>query len=282
MDLSAALTEITGKKVIRLIPLSGGCVADVFQAHLEDGSFVVAKAGDKASGLSIEGDMLRYLGTHTRLPVPDIIHIDNNLLVMSHLPSGGQLTARAEEHAADLIADLHNISSTYFGFETNTLIGGLPQPNPKTDKWVDFYVKHRLLYMGNEAVRINRLPLNTMNRLEKFTETLDKILLEPNAPSLIHGDLWGGNILCSDDKITGLIDPAIHFAHAEVELAFTTLFSTFGKSFFRRYQEHRPLEPGFFEERCDIYLLYPLLVHVRLFGGSYVSQVERILTRSGF
>lgn len=226
--------------------------------------------------------MLIYLAHQTRLPVPDIIHNDNGLLIMSHLPSGGQLTSHAEEHAADLIADLHMITNPYFGFETNTVIGGLPQPNPKTERWVDFYCEHRLLYMGAEATKIDRLPLNLMVRLEKFTDTLNKKLLEPNAPSLIHGDLWGGNILCHDDKITGLIDPAIYFAHAEVELAFTTLFSTFGKTFFRRYQEHRPLDPGFFEERCDIYVLYPLLVHVRLFGGSYVSQVERILSRFGY
>ena len=75
--------------------------------------------------------------------------------------------------------------------------------------------------------------------------------------------------------------PAIYFADAEIELAFATLFNTFGDSFFARYSERRPLRPGFFEERRDLYNLYPLLVHVRLFGGGYVGAVERILDRFG-
>jgi len=107
-------------------------------------------------------------------------------------------------------------------------------------------------------------------------------LIEPAKPSLIHGDAWTGNILALNDQIIGFLDPAIYFADAEIELAFTTLFGTFGDSFFGRYEEIRPIEPGFLEARLDIYNLYPLLVHVRLFGGSYVSSVERVLKRFGF
>ncbi len=80
----------------------------------------------------------------------------------------------------------------------------------------------------------------------------------------------------------GFVDPAIYYAHPEIELAFTTLFGTFERPFFDRYHELRPIAPGFFEERRDIYNLYPLLVHVRLFGGSYVSSVERTLRQFGY
>jgi fructosamine-3-kinase len=93
--------------------------------------------------------------------------------------------------------------------------------------------------------------------------------------------MWGGNVLAQKGQITGFVDPAIYYADAEIELAFSTLFSTFGDDFFSRYQEHRPLAPGFFEERRDIYNLYPLLVHVCLFGGSYVNSVDAILKRFG-
>jgi len=106
--------------------------------------------------------------------------------------------------------------------------------------------------------------------------------VEPVRPSLIHGDMWGGNVLAANGMITGFIDPALYFADPEIELAFTTLFSTFGDTFFSRYNEHRPLAPGFFEERRDLYNLYPLLVHVRLFGGSYVDSVDGILRKFGF
>ena len=93
--------------------------------------------------------------------------------------------------------------------------------------------------------------------------------------------MWTGNILCRGDRIAGFVDPAVYYGDAEIELAFSTLFGTFGQPFFRRYQELRPLEPGFFEQRRDLYNLYPLLVHVRLFGGSYVDSVDRTLSRFG-
>src|SRR5690606_31505376 len=101
-------------------------------------------------------------------------------------------------------------------------------------------------------------------------------------PALIHGDLWTTNILAQDGRITGFLDPAIYYAHPEIELAFSTLFNTFDAPFFERYRQLRPLEPGFFETRRDIYNLYPLLVHVRLFGGGYVGALERFLRRFGY
>lgn len=118
-------------------------------------------------------------------------------------------------------------------------------------------------------------------RIEALCARLGEWLEEPARPSLIHGDLWGGNVLAADGRISGFIDPAIYYADPEIELAFTTLFGTFGDAFFRRYGELRPLRARFFEERRDLYNLYPLLVHVRLFGGEYVSQVEAILRKFG-
>jgi len=118
-----------------------------------------------------------------------------------------------------------------------------------------------------------------LTRIEKLAGKLERWLDEPEQPSLIHGDCWGGNILCRDGKVAAFVDPALYYADAEIELAFGTLFGTFGDSFFHRYRERRPLRPGFFEARRDLYNLYPLLVHVRLFGGGYLDGVERILDR---
>src|SRR3546814_4637170 len=95
----------------------------------------------------------------------------------------------------------------------------------------------------------------------------------------LHGDMWGGNVLARGGRIAAFVDPAIYHADPEIELAFSTLFGTYGEAFFRRYEALRPLRPGFFETRRDIYNLYPLLVHARLFGGSYVASVDRILGR---
>ncbi|HIO39405.1 MAG TPA: fructosamine kinase, partial [Rhodospirillales bacterium] len=140
----------------------------------------------------------------------------------------------------------------------------------------------RLIYMAEEAVKSGSLKPSSLSRIETLCAQLDRWLLTPVQASLIHGDMWGGNILCKDGRIAGFVDPAIYYADPEIELAFSTLFDTFGSPFFNRYAEHRPFLPGFFEERRDIYNLYPLLVHLNLFGGSYAARVEATLTRFGF
>lgn len=277
---SRRIAEITGSVVTQSSALSGGCVGDVFQVSLKDGRSLVAKLGSTGSGLDLEGLMLNALKPH--LPVPNVYAADDTLLVMACVDSAGGLDKAAQEHAADLVAHLHSVSTNKgFGYDVDTVIGGLHQPNPWTPSWRDFFRDQRLLYMGGEALRAGRLPGRVYDRLETFCGRLDTWIDEPAQPSLIHGDMWSGNVLAAPGRITGFIDPAIYFADPEIELAFTTLFGTFGDAFFSRYQEHRPIRPGFFEERCALYNLYPLLVHVRLFGGSYVNQVSNTLEKFG-
>lgn len=241
----------------------------------------MAKLGGPGSGLAREGFMLRYLAGHSALPVPAVLHADDRLLLMEMLPAGGPIDAAAERHAADLVAALHGVTGPVFGFECATVIGGLEQPNPAETNWLAFFREHRLLDRGRRALAAGRLPASVMRRLEALAGRLERWIEEPPAPSLIHGDMWGGNVLVRSGRVTGFVDPAIYHADPEIELAFTTLFDTFGDTFFERYREHRPLRPGFFEERRDLYNLYPLLVHVQLFGGAYVGSVERTLTRFG-
>jgi fructosamine-3-kinase len=112
-------------------------------------------------------------------------------------------------------------------------------------------------------------------RVEKLCGQLDRWITAPDAPRLIHGDMWTGNVLVKGGRIAAFVDPALYYADPEIELAFATLFGTFGDSFFRRYGELRPIRPGFFEARRGLYNLYPLLVHVRLFGGSYLQDVAK-------
>ena len=109
-----------------------------------------------------------------------------------------------------------------------------------------------------------------------------EFLEELPTPSLLHGDVWGGNILVHGDHITGFVDPAIYYGDPEIELSFATMFSNFGEGFLRRYGELRPLRPDFFDICRDLYNLWPLLTHARLFGGGYVKGVETTLTRLGF
>ena len=275
------IERITGSAVALTRALGGGCVGDVARVELASGATVVAKTGDAGSGLAVEGMMLAYLRGSSDLPVPDVLHASDELLLMSDLPSGGGLDQATQGHAADLVAALHNVTRERFGFEVETVIGGLPQPNPESASWVEFFRDARLLHMAGEAERAGRLPGRVRGRIERLAGRLGDWIGEPAAASLIHGDMWTGNVLSHGGRISGFIDPAIYYADPEIELAFTTLFGTFGDAFFARYTEHRPLAPGFFEERRDLYNLYPLLVHVRLFGGRYVSSVERTLDQFG-
>jgi fructosamine-3-kinase len=280
--INDTIENLTGFSIQQKCVLGGGCVSDVYKVGLSNGETVVAKVGDTGSGLALEGMMLGYLSQHSELPVPDVLYADDTLLLMTWVPSAGTLDSTAQIHAADLVASLHQISDNYFGFSCDTVIGGLNQANPQCESWLDFFAQHRLLEMARQGLDSGRLPTSLMGRLEKFSDNLNKWLKEPEQPSLIHGDMWGGNVLADVGRISGFVDPAIYFADAEIELAFTTLFSTFGDVFFSRYREHREIQPGFFEERRDLYNLYPLLVHVRLFGGSYVGSVDSTLKKFGF
>jgi fructosamine-3-kinase len=271
---------VAGRRPRRVTALPGGCIAQVYKVELEGGGALVAKVAPEG-GLAEEAAMLADLARLSDLPLPAVLHAADDLLLMDYVESGTRLGAAAEAHAAELLAELHSVSAPACGYERDTLIGPLRQPNPWAESWVAFFREQRLTHMGRLALQSGNLPAATMKRLESFCGKLERHLDEPAAPSLIHGDLWGGNILVNAGRIAAFLDPAIYYADAEIELAFTTLFGTFGQAFFDRYREHRPIAPGFFEARRDIYNLYPLLVHTTLFGGHYAASVDGILRRYG-
>ena len=273
------IEAITGQRPVRHGPLSGGCIAEIHKVDLADGSSVVAKLPGRDGDLALEAWMLGYLAGKSDLPMPVVLHGGADLMLMEYIETSGGIDAAAQTHAADLLAALHVIEGPAFGLERDTLIGPLPQPNGEMPSWIEFFAERRLLHMGREALASGGIGTATMARLAALAGKLPELLDEPAHPSLIHGDLWGGNVLTRNGRIAAFVDPAIYFAHPEIELAFSTLFSTFGDAFFSRYGEHRPIAPGFFETRRDLYNLYPLLVHARLFGGGYGGQADRIARR---
>lgn len=283
MDIRAEIAAAAGQPPVDIEPQGGGSVSVVYRVSFRsDPPLIVKVDEDGTASLPVEAFMLRFLAEQTQLPTPAVRFVSDRLLMMTYAPGSSRFSSAAESHAAELLASLHNITSPTFGFERDTVIGGLRQPNPLTDSWVSFFRDHRLLFMVGEAARAGRLPPTISERIEQLCTRLDSLLPEPERPSLIHGDVWTNNVLAEGDRITAFLDPAIYFAHNEIELAFTTLFGTFGRDFFNRYNELRPIAPGFFEERRELYNLYPLLVHIRLFGGSYVASVARTLERFGF
>ena len=273
MDARLEIERAIGRPISNLVRLSGGCVGEVYRFDGGEKQQYVAKVDEGVRPcLDIEAYMLEYLALVSDLPVPEVIFKSSRLLIMSYLPGENAFTPLAERHAAELLAELHGLSAAAFGMDRPTMIAAIQQPNDWKESWVDFFGEQRLLHMALEGVTAGQLPLETMRRLERLSLRLDRWLLEPPAPGLVHGDVWTGNVLAVNGRVTGFIDPAVYYADPEVELAFITLFGTFGEPFFTRYSELRLIRPGFFEERRDIYNLYPLLVHARLFGEAMLAQ----------
>ena len=284
-DILVRLSRIPGMQPHAIQPLTGGMIAAVYKVTFQDGRAVVVKAGAEDSRLDLEGNMLRYLADVSELPLPPLLHSAPDLLILGFVAGSSELDAPAQEHAAELLAALHGISWTHFGHVQNTLIGPLHQPNPPTTSWIEFFREQRLLYFARVALQADAISASLCCRLEALAGKLERWLIEPAQPALIHGDVWATNLLARKGRITAFLDPAIYYAHEEIELAYTTLFGsrgrTFGDCFYRRYQELRPIAPGFFEQRRHLYNLYPLLVHARIFGGHYPAEVARTLEQFG-
>ena len=271
-----------GERLLSARPLGGGCIGEVYKVEMGDGTELVAKVDREGeSHLEREAYMLRYLRERSELPVPEVFHGSERLLLMKFVEGSCRFSEGAERHAAELLAGLHAVSADAYGHERDTLIGSLDQPNPWTESWVEFFRDRRLLYLARVAHEAGRLPTEDLGKVVRLAERLDEHLEEPERPSLVHGDVWSANVLAEGDRITAFLDPAIYHADPEIELAFISLFNSFGDAFFERYWEIRSLRDGFFEERRDLYNLYPLLVHVYFFGGGYLDCMRATLRRFG-
>jgi fructosamine-3-kinase len=284
--LKDKLETALGSRVVETRHLGVGFRLTGLEVRLADGRHLAVKAREAGSGdrapLDLEAYMLNELVRLSELPVPHVHYADADLLVMDFIDSdGGGITPNVERHAAELIAKLHAAKRERFGYARDTLIGPLPQPNPESPRWVSFFRDHRLLFMAEKARDEGNLPPALYARIERLAERIEDYLLEPAFPSLLHGDLWTGNVLVREGRIAGFVDPAIYCGHPEIELAFTTMFGTFGRAFFEAYERFLPLEAGFHELRSSLYNLYPMLVHVRLFGSGYLAFIERTLARLG-
>ena len=263
--------------------LPTGFGIDGSKGKLADGRLVAIKSNISAASDEFlrEGQMLQRLAREG-WPVPDIIAADEHCLVMSWLASdGNSLTAEAEFKVGQKLAELHQIPFPEFGYEVTTPIGRLPQSNGFYPSWVEFFKTQRLLSMADMARETGRLSPQLLDRLYRFAEQLDDLIDEPAAASLLHGDIWGGNVIVANGQLSGFIDPAVYYGHREIELAFTQMFGTFGSEFFKGYQTVTPLDPDFFKHRIEIYNLYPTLVHVVLFGEAYIPPIERVLDKFG-
>ena len=283
-DIATRIGDALGSPVQRVAPLSGSYGLSLEVVELADGRKLVAKhgTGPRPGHLEIEGWMLKRL--EGEIPVPHVHLVEDDLLVMDYIAGSGGMGASVERHMAELLSHMHGKRQPFFGLERDTTIGPLPQPNPQTDSWIDFFREHRLLFMARLTHERAGLPASLLRRIERFCERLDEFIDEPAHPALLHGDIWGGNVIASGGQVAAFIDPAIHYGHPEYDLAFMTMFGTAGKAFFDAYAALNPAfdATGFHEVRKDVYLIYPHLTHVLICGLSYASGIDSRLSRFGF
>lgn len=191
----------------------------------------------------------------------------------------GEATVDTEEQLGQGLAHLHfSLSKHGYGLTSDNYIGTLPQPNGWREDWVTFLRDQRLGFQANLAEKQGMLRGKRKDNLYRLLINLEKWIPHQPGPSMLHGDLWGGNWMTGPKGAPYLIDPAVFYGDREFEIAFTELFGGYSSRFYDAYREISPLSPEY-EERKHIYQLYYLLVHLNLFGESYGSSIDRVLSR---
>lgn len=283
--LAVHLSEHAGHavEIERETPVGSGN-NECFRLDTDNGRFFVkVNSADRFPSLfEAEADGLKRLHSTGAVRVPQVIAIgedhDDSYLLLEHITEGPKNPVFWERFGRSLAA-LHRHTSPRFGLERDNYIGTLKQVNTPEGSWGSFFITRRLEPLIQRAVDRKRLGGGDALRAEKLFQQLPSLFPE-EAPALLHGDLWHGNFLCDTEGLPVLFDPAVYYGHREMDLAMARLFGGFEASFHEAYEEAWPLAVGW-EERVDVCNLYPLLVHVNLFGGSYVQRVQEVLERFG-
>jgi protein-ribulosamine 3-kinase len=227
-----------------------------------------------------EADGLRIIRANCPLQVPEVFHLgkveDRNYLLMEWISADRTNPVYWKELGVGL-AQLHMATQEQFGYAKTNYIASIVQINSPKFTWHEFFIENRLEPLAGKAYYEGLISLGFLKKFQKIYSVMENIFPKEK-PSLLHGDLWSGNIMRGKNGSPSLIDPAVYYGHREMDLAFSRMFGGFEEEFYQSYETVFPLEPGF-EERIPIYNLYPLLVHLLLFGKSYLSGIERTVNK---
>jgi fructosamine-3-kinase len=288
--MSAALARRVGRSVAPKPagPVHGGDINTCVRWETERGPMFVKLAPAARIGtFEAEAEALEELADARALRVPAVLGCGvagREAFLALEWIEFGRATEASEIALGEGLARLHAQQEARFGWRRDNTIGSTPQRNAWCDDWVDFYGRERLGFqlelaesqgLGGRTVALGR---RLCERLSCFFETYRPV------PSLLHGDLWGGNWAADDKGAPVIFDPATYYGDREADLAMTRLFGGFGRNFYRAYETAWPLDPGA-DVRRDLYNLYHVLNHFNLFGGGYGAQagrmIERLLAETG-
>ena len=263
-------------------PVYGGDINQVFMLETGKGNFLI-KLNASLFGLVMFENEARGLITLAdkgciKVPRPlfDGKFHQQIFLVMEYIEKGNPVDNFWNDFG-ERLACLHHQTGVRHGLGYPNYIGKLVQPNFEHDKWPDFYTNERILPLAVKALSKGLLEAEQMTEIEKLSAKFSEIYPEEK-PSLLHGDLWSGNFMVASNGLAVVFDPAIYYGNREMDIAMSLLFGGFDKKFYESYQYHFPMQQGW-EQRVELCQLYPLLVHLILFGGHYHQQVMDIIKK---
>lgn len=291
-SLEEAVGSLFGEKagIAGLARIAGGDINEAYRLELHDGRNVFLKANRKEnlSFFKAEAEGLGAIARTGAIGVPDILGCGTDgaqggyaFLFLEFITSGGRVPDYWETFGHELAA-MHRaetadfVSGGKYGFNDDNYIGSRRQVNGAYDRWTDFFRDCRLAPQFRQAEKY--FDRADRSRADRLLERTADILTEPPYPSLLHGDLWSGNVMTGRDGRAWLIDPAAYVGHYEADLAMTELFGRLPQRFYDAYREAAPLQTGY-EDRRDLYHLYHLLNHLNIFGQTYLSSVKRIMKK---
>lgn len=274
--INKQVEEYLNSKIIDTNSVYGGCIANSKIIKMQNGNTYFLKMLDKNSQiLKKEANGLSEIAKSKSIYTPKIINADTNFLLLEYIEQGVKSIDFFKVFGKKL-AQMHKYTATEFGFYEDNYIGLSPQyniaENSEKHEWAEFYTKKRLLPQLQMAKK-NRFVTTELQKVIHHVVDKTYTILEysKEPPTLLHGDLWGGNYLCSKNNSAVLIDPAVYYGHREADLAMTKMFGGFSPEFYTAYQQVYPLAEGW-QDRQNLYLLYHNLNHLNLFGNSYYSS----------
>jgi fructosamine-3-kinase len=280
-EIDTHISQATGTKfkTVTKRSISGGCINQGYAvSNGQHTYFVKINQASYITMFSAEALGLQQMyDTHTiRVPKPLCWGSAGNqsYIVMEWLDIGSGNNSSWEKMGRHLAA-MHKVRQNRFGWDMNNTIGSTTQINTWTDSWVEFYTEHRLGYQ----FKLGRRKGGHFTASEELLAAIPELLAGHEVyPSLVHGDLWGGNAGCTNDGTPVIFDPATYYGDREVDIAMTELFGGFSPAFYQGYNEVFPLDSGY-EKRKVLYNLYHIVNHFNLFGGSYESQANRMISQ---
>ncbi|MGN6399369.1 MAG: fructosamine kinase family protein [Flavisolibacter sp.] len=202
---------------------------------------------------------------------------DHQILLLEWIDSG-ERTENFWKKFGEQLAALHQITNNHFGLDEDNYMGSVPQSNKPSGNWIGFFAEQRLQPLIKMCTDKKLLSVRHQKQFENLYWHLSNIFGKEHKPALVHGDLWSGNFMCNQLSEPVLIDPAVYYGHPSVDMGMTTLFGGFRSAFYEAYHYYSPL-PKNYEEQWRVCNLYPLLIHLYLFGSSYLAQIEQSLDR---